>query len=314
MKNGMEPLRLSYQRGSHYNAILNPYKPTVGVGLGLAGYCLTGESPNATHLRDAVRLSEDLAIEQTMFEDKLKTTDWEATNEAIEEQIARESYLQWCREQQAKKQQQTYNTQSNSTITSASIATSVNDHQKLSPKREIEKSDTAFDPVDFFKRNNRTLSTQQTRSKSDDDVFDDVDYDQRSDSSSSSSYYYNTHLQQYQQRKRRSTRCRARAVLSNLPTVNNSGNSNNNSSDGDCSPDLSPTKKRKFSSVDTPGPSTNHSAKESCSSDFNESCSKTVDDKPVSEFYKSLLESSYSDSATGELILFFLTCYYLDVL
>lgn len=76
IKEGVEPLRLLYQRGSHYNAILNPYKPTVGLGLGLSGYRIVDESPNVKHLRDAVRLSEDLEIEQTMFEDKLKTTDW----------------------------------------------------------------------------------------------------------------------------------------------------------------------------------------------------------------------------------------------
>lgn len=104
IKEGVEPLRLLYQRGSHYNAILNPYKATVGVGLGLSGYRITDESPNVKHLRDAVRLSEDLEIEQTMFEDKLKTTDWEATNDAITEQIARESYLQWCREKHKQKQ------------------------------------------------------------------------------------------------------------------------------------------------------------------------------------------------------------------
>lgn len=32
------------------------------------------------------------------MEDKLRATDWEATNEAIEEQVARESYLQWLRD------------------------------------------------------------------------------------------------------------------------------------------------------------------------------------------------------------------------
>lgn len=37
INNGNEPLRLSYQRCSHYNAIVNPYKASVGVGLGLAG-------------------------------------------------------------------------------------------------------------------------------------------------------------------------------------------------------------------------------------------------------------------------------------
>lgn len=35
---------------------------------------------------------------QAMLEDKLRATDWEATNEAIEEQVARESYLQWLKD------------------------------------------------------------------------------------------------------------------------------------------------------------------------------------------------------------------------
>ena len=35
----------------------------------------------------AVNASEQDAVEKTMLEDKLKATDWEATNEAIEEQV-----------------------------------------------------------------------------------------------------------------------------------------------------------------------------------------------------------------------------------
>lgn len=38
-----------------------------------------------------------------MLEDKIKATDWEATNEAIEEQVARESYLQWLRDNEMRK-------------------------------------------------------------------------------------------------------------------------------------------------------------------------------------------------------------------
>jgi OTU domain-containing protein 5 len=40
-----------------------------------------------------------------MLEDKLRETDWELTQEAMEEQVARESYLQWLRdnENRAKK-------------------------------------------------------------------------------------------------------------------------------------------------------------------------------------------------------------------
>lgn len=37
-------------------------------------------------------------LKQAMLEDKLRATDWEATNEAIEEQVARDSYLQWLRD------------------------------------------------------------------------------------------------------------------------------------------------------------------------------------------------------------------------
>ncbi|XP_017021331.1 OTU domain-containing protein 5-B [Drosophila kikkawai] len=116
---GYPPLRLSYQRGSHYNAILDPYNATVGVGLGLAGY--KPEFQTA----EAVRLSEQLEIEQTMFEDKLKTTDWEATNEAIEEQIARESYLQWCRDnmQRSRNSNTAAGSATSSTVTSAEALT-----------------------------------------------------------------------------------------------------------------------------------------------------------------------------------------------
>ncbi|KAH8309699.1 hypothetical protein KR067_000136 [Drosophila pandora] len=116
---GYPPLRLSYQRGSHYNAILDPYNATVGVGLGLAGYKPEFQT------KEAVRLSEQLEIEQTMFEDKLKTTDWEATNEAIEEQIARESYLQWCRDnmQRSRSNNTAAGSATSSTVTSAEALT-----------------------------------------------------------------------------------------------------------------------------------------------------------------------------------------------
>ena len=33
-----------------------------------------------------------------MLEDKLRTTDWEATYEAVEDAVARESYLQWLKD------------------------------------------------------------------------------------------------------------------------------------------------------------------------------------------------------------------------
>lgn len=60
-----EPIRLSYQRGSHYNSIVDPYKATIGVGLGLPSY-----NPGAADralISDAVRQSEELHIEQVII-------------------------------------------------------------------------------------------------------------------------------------------------------------------------------------------------------------------------------------------------------
>ncbi|XP_073994115.1 deubiquitinating enzyme A [Rhodnius prolixus] len=95
-KSDNEPIRLSYQRNSHYNSIVDPHKATIGVGLGLPSF-----SPGAADkslMNDAIRQSEELHLEQAMLEDKLRATDWEATNEAIEEQVARDSYLQFLRD------------------------------------------------------------------------------------------------------------------------------------------------------------------------------------------------------------------------
>lgn len=49
-------------------------------------------------MADALKKSEDFQIEQTMLDDKLKATDWEATNEEIMELVAQESYIQWLKD------------------------------------------------------------------------------------------------------------------------------------------------------------------------------------------------------------------------
>lgn len=46
----------------------------------------------------AVGQSEQDLIEKQMLEDKLRASDWEATDEAIEQQIAQESYLEWLKQ------------------------------------------------------------------------------------------------------------------------------------------------------------------------------------------------------------------------
>ncbi|EDO27268.1 predicted protein, partial [Nematostella vectensis] len=92
-KTDNEPIRLSYHNNIHYNSVINPNKPSVGVGLGISGY-----KPWNVLVNDAFKQSEEWHIEQQMLEDKLRATDWEATDEAMEEAVARESYLDWLQD------------------------------------------------------------------------------------------------------------------------------------------------------------------------------------------------------------------------
>lgn len=64
-ENANEPIRLSYQRGSHYNSVVDPHKATVGVGLGLPNF--SPGSADRSLVRDAIRQSEELEIEQVDF-------------------------------------------------------------------------------------------------------------------------------------------------------------------------------------------------------------------------------------------------------
>lgn len=89
----------------------------MGVGLGLPGF-VPGQADKKL-MGDAMRQSEETLIEQAMLEDKVKATDWEATNEAIEEQVARESYLDWLRENERRSRQQQRSGHSATTSTNA---------------------------------------------------------------------------------------------------------------------------------------------------------------------------------------------------
>lgn len=224
-------------------------------------------------MRDAVRLSEDLAIEQTMFEDKLKTTDWEATNEAIEEQIARESYIQWCRDNrntqnihqhpqiispshQQQTKQTVYNLKSNATITSSA------------------KECNSLIAATSHKAQQRP---SMVGGSSTNDLFMDTDQSELSDEAGSSKYYNYKNPLHYPQRKRRSNR---RTITSTNEAVNVHHLAEETGTFA------LPTKKRK----DDAGTS-NISAQ-------NDSSSSTST-PPNSDFYHSLLASSYSDSLNG---------------
>ncbi|XP_061158085.1 OTU domain-containing protein 5-A isoform X2 [Syngnathus typhle] len=102
-QNNDEPIRVSYHRNIHYNSVVNPNKATIGVGLGLPAF-KPGYADQSL-MKSAIKTSEESWIEQQMLEDKKRASDWEATCEAIEEQVARESYLQWLRDQEKQARQ-----------------------------------------------------------------------------------------------------------------------------------------------------------------------------------------------------------------
>ncbi|XP_036596598.1 OTU domain-containing protein 5-like [Trichosurus vulpecula] len=126
-QNEDEPIRVSYHRNIHYNSVVNPNKATIGVGLGLPSF-RPGFAEQSL-MKNAIKTSEESWIEQQMLEDKKRVTDWEATNEAIEEQVARESYLEWLQDQEKQTQQikgQTQAQKASATCTLATAATSSN--------------------------------------------------------------------------------------------------------------------------------------------------------------------------------------------
>jgi OTU domain-containing protein 5 len=97
-----DAIRLSYHTTSpfdsgHYNSVRTlrgTFKPKATL--------LQFTPPHV--MESAIRTSEADALEKAMLEDKIRATDWEATSEALEEQVARESYLEWLRENERRRQ------------------------------------------------------------------------------------------------------------------------------------------------------------------------------------------------------------------
>jgi len=78
-------MRLSYHHGNHYNSVIDPKNPSVGVGLGLPGL-----KPG---LADQMQLEKAMAesVEETLVAEFKKDSDWEMTQSEIEEAILRQS-------------------------------------------------------------------------------------------------------------------------------------------------------------------------------------------------------------------------------
>ncbi|XP_074873561.1 LOW QUALITY PROTEIN: OTU domain-containing protein 5 [Carettochelys insculpta] len=136
-QNEDEPIRVSYHRNIHYNSVVNPNKATIGVGLGLPSF-KPGYAEQSL-MKSAIKTSEESWIEQQMLEDKKRATDWEATNEAIEEQVARESYLQWLRDQE-KRARQPRKASATCSSATAAAASGLEDWSSRSPRQRSSAS------------------------------------------------------------------------------------------------------------------------------------------------------------------------------
>ncbi|CAF0760183.1 unnamed protein product, partial [Didymodactylos carnosus] len=75
-----------------------------------------------TSVQNVLRQSEESHIEQAMLDDKIMATDWEATQDELIHQVARESYLQWvCETEQQMNNDKSMPSTSYSMTTSGSV-------------------------------------------------------------------------------------------------------------------------------------------------------------------------------------------------
>ena len=65
---------------------MDPDNASLGIGLGLPGI-KPGINDKKT-VKEALQKSDNKLTEQMMIEDKLKATDWEATDVAVAEQVS----------------------------------------------------------------------------------------------------------------------------------------------------------------------------------------------------------------------------------
>lgn len=102
-----------------------------------------------------------------MLEDKIRATDWDATTEAIEEQIARESYLEWLRENEARSSKKTSATSTKfvddeTSSNGGGFSPKSSYHSRTSPKRNSDRHGKAANVTEDC----NSLSSQQQQQQS----------------------------------------------------------------------------------------------------------------------------------------------------
>lgn len=112
-------------------------------------------------MSDAIKKSEEFQLEQAMLDDKLKATDWEATNEEIMELVAHESYLQWLKDNEKR---------SNEPLEAAATCSSWDSSARsgsMTPKQQSPKKQWSPKP----KKEQPTTTTADINSADDSDIL-----------------------------------------------------------------------------------------------------------------------------------------------
>jgi OTU domain-containing protein 5 len=91
----LPPIRLSYHRGNHYNSIVDPCNPAVGVGLGFGS--LRGRNIEPEQVKAALNAQQEQQINKVLLAEGRYYSDMELTEQEIERMVmeaSRAEYLE----------------------------------------------------------------------------------------------------------------------------------------------------------------------------------------------------------------------------
>nr|XP_024380796.1 OTU domain-containing protein 5-B-like isoform X2 [Physcomitrium patens] len=89
----LPPIRLSYHRGNHYNAIVDPCNPAVGAGLGFGS--LRGRNVDTEQVKAALNAQQELQIDKVLLAEGRYYSDMELTEQEIERMVIEESRAEY---------------------------------------------------------------------------------------------------------------------------------------------------------------------------------------------------------------------------
>jgi OTU domain-containing protein 5 len=92
-KTDYPPIRLSYHRGNHYNSVIDPNNPSVGVGLGLPSY--QPGLADRMQIMEAMKLSEQEELDNYLLEEFRMNSEMETIEREIEQAILAQSRAEY---------------------------------------------------------------------------------------------------------------------------------------------------------------------------------------------------------------------------